>query len=377
MSGQQDSTNISTIMDTSATVVPLGSEPAKERIRDNLITAPAPADGREVRISQGPYDATHPEVNSDRIAYYTIEYLSGSSPYYLVVVDLRTGVSSAIRMTGYDEHGPELDGDLLVWCAHRTRQNLIQMMDLKTGVKTTISGHPTGTRGSPVISGSRIAWGDTRDNSWNIWLYDLQTKTEVQATTGPYNRVSYALSGDRLVYQDERYGNSDLFLLDIPSHSELRLTHDNHSQILPDISGSRVVWQDNRNGNWDIYSYDTTTGAERQITSDTDDQLNPKIWEDLIVWQDNRNGNWDIYLLNLTSGIEMPFVSGPSQQVNPAVHGNWVVWLDNRDGILEVYAKAINAIPEKPWITIDPITRNIINGDQVTLRAKTSLPAGT
>jgi beta propeller repeat protein len=374
---QEEPSNISVLMNASETVVPLGSEYGIESIPNDLLTLPIPADGRESRISRGDCDATHPEVNGDRIVYYTNDMQCGRTAYYIVVTDLRTGVSTAIHMTLYDEHDPELDGDLLVWCAHTVGKNLIQMMDLKTGGMTTVSGPPVGTRGSPVVSGSRIAWGDTRDKYWNIEMYDLLIKTEVPATSGPFNRINYALSGDRLVYQDERYGNSDLFLLDIPTHSEIRITQDTHSQEFPDIYGSRVVWQDNRNGNWDIYSYDTITGAERQITSDTADQVNPKIWEDLIAWQDNRNGNGDIYLLNLTSGIEIPFVAGPSQQVNPAVHGNWVVWLDNRDGTLEVYAKAINAIPEKPWITIDPITGNIINGDQATVRARTSLPAGT
>ena len=92
-------------------------------------------------------------------------------------------------------------------------------------------------------------------------------------------KLEPVISGNCVVISDNRRGNSDIYMYDLDSKTETQITSDKASQIEPAISGDKIVWTDRRNQNTDIYMYDLTTKKETQITTDKAEQTQPAISE--------------------------------------------------------------------------------------------------
>jgi len=136
---------------------------------------------------------------------------------------------------------------------------------------------------SPVISGNRIAWYDYRNGRWDIYLYDLSTKTERRITTSAaiLDHNSLIISVDKILWKDYRNGYYDIYLYDLSTNTERRITTVyGLSRSAPSISGNKIVWGERRQfiDYNHIYLYDLSTNTERIISSySTDRDIYPSI----------------------------------------------------------------------------------------------------
>lgn len=63
----------------------------------------------------------------------------------------------------------------------------------------------------PAISGNIIVWKDNRNGNWDIYGYDISTKTEFQITDNTSDQQRPAISGHTVVWEDLRHGQSDIY----------------------------------------------------------------------------------------------------------------------------------------------------------------------
>ncbi len=144
---------------------------------------------------------------------------------------------------------------------------------------------------APSIYGDWITWEDTRDGSWDIYVYNIVTGEEKRITPSGAIAHDPAQSNDNIVWQDYRNGNYDIYVYNLSTATESRITSDPADQSAPVIDGNQIVWQDQRNGNYDIYQYNLSSLKETLITPGAPgaNKKYPVISGNLVVWQDYRN----------------------------------------------------------------------------------------
>ncbi len=242
-----------------------------------------------------------------------------------------------------------------------------------------------------MIWGDTVAWMDNRAGNWDIFVYDLASRTEAQVTTDPGKQEAPWVYGDVIVWMDDRNENWDIRAKNLTTDAETVITTSIDNQVQPVISGSRVAWLDDRNGDYDVYVYDlkqvqeipAVTGPLHQKPNDgvgfpfyvrvvggsqilsgdrlvwiDYSQVNSRIMtrsiEDdpllllkkvdiatngsLILWSDNRGGDWDIFGFDFYNRFERPLVRAPGNQRNSAVGGDLLVWQDDRKGDWDLLA---------------------------------------
>jgi beta propeller repeat protein len=64
---------------------------------------------------------------------------------------------------------------------------------------------------NPDISGHLVVWQDNRDGNWDIYGYNLITRTEFPITTDPADQINPAISGALVVWQDKRITPANIY----------------------------------------------------------------------------------------------------------------------------------------------------------------------
>jgi beta propeller repeat protein len=120
------------------------------------------------------------------------------------------------------------------------------LVDFRTNEKTLMNIPTTARAGIGLwplvgISGHRFAWTDWRNGNISydpsaylgiksenadIYMYDLDTKTETPVTKDPGNQSLVGISGDKLWYTDDlnSVGKAELVVHDIPTNQETRVS---------------------------------------------------------------------------------------------------------------------------------------------------------
>jgi beta propeller repeat protein len=203
---------------------------------------------------------------------------------------------------------------------------------------------PSGsTQEKPVISGDYVVWQDFRNGNWDIYMYDLKAKKEVQVTSGTATQGYPSVSRGKIAYHQGQGGfDWDVFVYDIKSATTFQVTHDPSEQDYPSISGDYVVWPDKRSGDWDIYMYDLKAKKETLIATGPETQGRPVIDGTRVVYQqDNGDDNWDVYLYDIRTKQTTQITTDPFKQTNPRISGNTIVWMDERNTGYDVYMYTI------------------------------------
>lgn len=261
-------------------------------------------------------------------------------------------------------NGPKIHGKSILY---RDGSSLY-VYNLNDRTKTFI---PTSkSPASYCINGNRVVWAnsewDTLNGRYisNIYYYDITTAKETQITTS-FTASNPSISGDSIVYQDNRNGNFDIFLYNVKTKTESLICSESHDQTNPDIDGNNVVWQDYRLGHEqiisagsdgmggtdfeyepssNIYSYSLNSKTGRMISTLDTYQGAPKISGNRVVWLDYRMGRYwtdsghytyesDAYIFDLASNQESlvkEFYSdgdfGTRGAVDVRISGDVVVW---------------------------------------------------
>jgi beta propeller repeat protein len=187
---------------------------------------------------------------------------SGGLPEYgnadIYAMDLRTGQEFAVCTASYDQSGPGVDGNIIVWADKRryvpgltsTLISDIYGYDTATGQEFLIAAAQDGVpQTSPAISGNIVVWRDGH-NGGDIMGYDIST--------------------------------GEAFPIHVESPDDYT------GQTVPDIDGQYVVWVDGREGPdgavWSIRGYDLLTSREFIVFQDAGYVTFPSISGNLLTW---------------------------------------------------------------------------------------------
>lgn len=281
----------------------------------------------------------HPAVDGSRVVFGD----NRSGNYDVYMRDVASGVETRITSDSDTQQHPGVSEDFVVWEDWRGAGVKIRALDLRTMTEFQPEVGGAGSESMPRLSGHRVVYGTNRASNHDVYMFDLESRTEVAIANQP-GATSHDpdIGGDLVVWQENWGGADDADIVmrsvagGVPG-AAVQITNSPAAQSNPATDGVRVVYQDVRHGNSEIYMYDPATGVETRVTSNPAAQRNPDVWGDVIVWEDERNGNSDIYAYDIATGTEHRVTTSGANQVQPSIHGRRIVWHDGRNGTADVY----------------------------------------
>jgi len=259
-----------------------------------------------------------PAISGDIVVWQ--DFRSGTDNPDVYGYDLATKTAFPICTAAGNQGMGAISGDIVVWQDNRNDTDThddspnwdIYGYDLATHTEFPICTAPWAQQ-DPQISGDIVVWCDGRSGA-DIYGYDLATKAEFPVCTAAEAQVYPAISGDTVVWADFRNVDPDaplpppldaydIYGYDLATRTEFPVCTAPGQQDMPAVSGGTVAWPDKRSGNWDIYGYDLATKAQFPICTAPGDQALPAISGDTVVWHDMRNGNYDIYGARLAPAV--------------------------------------------------------------------------
>ncbi len=198
-----------------------------------------------------------------------------------------------------------------------------------------------GHQGKPDIWGNWVVWHDSREgNGYNIYGKNISSGEEIQISDS--NTAFYPSIHNRLiVWQDKRNGDYDIYCYDLLTRTESPLYIAADNQVNPSIYDDTVVWRMGEYPLWsEIWGYSISEGRAFMISGAPGNKWEPEVFKDVVVWGDYRNNNWDIYGYDLNSKREFAIATGPAYQRSVAIYGNTVVyenWQSNKNQGLGIY----------------------------------------
>ena len=160
--------------------------------------------------------------------------------------------------TAPGNQGPgRISGSIVVWVDDRNGNYDIYGYDLATKTEFPICTDPA-DQGWSAVSGDVVIWIDDRNGRRDIYGYNLVTGTEffVHTISQVHFNVGPEISGDVIVWADERHAtgvynvdydwNWDIYGYDLRTRTEFPICLAPGWQDFPRISGDVVVWQDQR-----------------------------------------------------------------------------------------------------------------------------------
>jgi beta propeller repeat protein len=222
------------------------------------------------------------------------------------------------------------------------------------------------------ISGNNISYVDVINGQSQVYVYNFVSGKTKQITHDINTSDSANLSrifNNYLVYPDSRTGYAQIYLYDLNTKTEKAITTTPGYRSFPDIWGTKVVWQDNSipaNGN-DIFMYDINTQVTTQLTNDTADEYNPSVGSKWISWTKGNGSTAAIYAYNISTGQTQLVVSEPGAD-NSRVSGNTITWNDQRRGtsFSDVYMMNLkNSIEQLVSDGVDYDGRPAVSGQNI------------
>ena len=117
---------------------------------------------------------------------------------------------------------------------------------------------------------------------------------------------SFTPDGKRIAYANSRENNYEIYIRDLDSGEEKRLTKNRLMDIRPRLcpDGQRICFVSTRDGNYEIYVMDVDGGRVQRITRNEERDDFPS-WHPngrQLVYASERDGSVDIYLVD----VELP-----------------------------------------------------------------------
>lgn len=210
-----------------------------------------------------------PRVAPDgRVAYIHFERPDGRNARNPNVAIYDPATRTSRVLTQYNEatevaHAPDIDGDVVAWSVSPGYQapatSGVRMMSLASGEVREIVRVRGYFVGPVSVSGSRIAWADSRTRANHVYLYDAATGEQRQISSAGARPTSHVrISGDLIVWEDtrriidSRNAHRDVYLYDLASGTEMALAASDLPELAPAVDGQHVVWTQRANDRWEI-----------------------------------------------------------------------------------------------------------------------------
>lgn len=293
-----------------------------------------------------------------------------------------------------EQSEPVISGNIVVWQDKRNGVNSIYGYDLieKTEflIRENIGNTVYNIDHGPDIGGDIVVWQErSEEGDYDIWRYDLETKTVLPVCTDPDHQIfprvggnyifwldkyeytelvvynistgetlvpfdefgpsSYNVSGNTLVWGT----GSRIFVYNLESTEQFTMTVGGPQRSL-DINGNMVAWIDKSptSSLWtywragDIVVCDLTKGHVIRLPETWAGVSTPAVSGEFVVWADDRNDSWDIYGYDLSNEIEFPICTEEGDQIQVSMDGNTVVWVDDNHGNGDIYGVRITRSPD-------------------------------
>ncbi len=269
---------------------------------------------------------------------------------------------------------PDIWGDWVVWQDNRQGDDIYNIYAKNLVSEEEIQISNSNTAFCPSIYNGLVVWQDKRNDDFDIYSYDLVTRTESAIYIAQGDQINPSVHGDTIVWRTGQYPSwPEVWGYSITQGTAFLITDAAGNKWEPDVFADTVVWGDYRNGNWDIYGYNTTTQTEFIVATGQAYQRSAAVYENTVVyenwqnsentglgiynlvtqehtyhntggdcdwidihgtvavWGDYRNKNTDIYGYKIVAGEEFSVSKGASWQYSPAIYHNTVVWSNDGD----------------------------------------------
>lgn len=208
------------------------------------------------------------------------------------------------------------------------------------------------------ISEDKIVWFDMRNESDNLYLYNLTTNQEEKINT---INSTYSPKIDKNNILGEGYDNNtgldDIYLYNLTNNSEINLSKDAARQGSCDIYDNWAAWQDyGYNGTSDLMLYNLETQEKRAITQDAFDHYYPNIFKDKIAWFAylEEEYNTSILFYDIKTQITKRLPQAADRNQFPCVYNNYITWEGIPDDNTDVFlyntdSQQIRKLSDNEW----------------------------
>ena len=246
------------------------------------------------------------------------------------VVFVQAGIFQITDQPGHQGQ-PAIWGDWIVW-SDIQQQDLsadIYAKNLATGEIIQISN--SGLAKTADIYANTIVWADQRNGDYDLFSYDLSTRTESQLYSAPDDQINPAIHGDKVVFMtgQDPY-TRQIWLYSIGQQQARLICSVPGYKWKPDIFENIVVWGDYRSENWDIYGYDIVSQTEFLIAGGEDYQRTAAISGDRVVYENNTNAHQGPSYIGIydLGTAEHSYLEVPNTVDWPDIYGDILVWAE-------------------------------------------------
>ncbi len=261
-------------------------------------------------------------------------------------VDAVPGSLLQLPPTGLNEmRGVDHEHPYVAYSEWRDADYDVFLYDLSTRTESPVCTE-AGRQGGPKIINGWVLWSDDRyysepDNTAvEIFGHEIASATTVQLTSDGFVKTLLGASATHLLYYTDEgmpsgHGAATLVLQSRQSGEKRVLCEYIYGPQGASLSDTHVAWAalDPTNGwvNRSVFLHDIA-GDDTQLLSSTTpgDVRTTDISADWLVWDDNRYGNYDVFAYAISAGQEVRVTDEPHDQNLPRVGGPLVVFMDFR-----------------------------------------------
>ena len=195
--------------------------------------------GQTIQVSSKNVEQRFPVMYGDKVVWR--EQRPGVSSIYMK--DLSTGAETKVA-DGASQH---IHGNLIVFIPNGAKSVAVYHID--TGITEYINVNSTAT--FPEVFRDIVVYQDYRFGGWNVFIYNLTSRTETRITTSSdmYNRMPH-IHDNKIIYFT---GGVNIYLYDLNKKTATFVLQTSGLVLESDIHGNKIVFQDAPYGNADIF----------------------------------------------------------------------------------------------------------------------------
>ncbi len=252
-----------------------------------------------------------------------------------ICIDIVEIASKLIANDSSFRNYPSVLENKVIWNDRRTGQDIIYMYDLDSMEETEIAEGR-----SASIHGDLIAFSRYVDADENIFLHNLSSGATIQLNEDLGYQINPEISDSTIIWQDNRNDSSDIYSYDLASQTISRITDDRISQGHTALDGKKIVWVEYYklgifNVGDGVYIYDLESGEKSQISRASYsfraliDLIAPSIDGETVAWNEKIGGSNNIYALY--GGKEIQLTADYGEEYNPSVYGDRIAFIRDYD----------------------------------------------